>query len=347
MANNFTALNNLAKMKNNKINDTVNSVFTGQNKINVQISDIKAAKEDFIKINNIKEREVNDFAEVNLATLKESVKNLGLIHPIAVSIALEDKDLVGTVNGDLKKIKFQIISGHRRFRAIKELHEEYPNEKRFTEVNAKIYYITNEENIDISKGYISKEMEEAMYRDANFESRQLVETDVIKHVEYLYEKIKNNDELREKYLAKQNENNTRKVTKLDYSTVLPEILNKELKIKISSKSVKRVLRLIKDNNTEAVERIKNGEAIRKVYDQVYLNEDDKTEEEDNKVIRKVTLARFEKLTSELEERVKGNVTDKLSKKDIDNINKIKEEIVNIQTEIINVENAWNRKYNKK
>ena len=62
---------------------------------------------ELIDVDLIKPRNVNDFSKASVETLKESIKELGLFFPILVRTS---------DNG-----KYTIISGHRRFQAVKEI----------------------------------------------------------------------------------------------------------------------------------------------------------------------------------------------------------------------------------
>ena len=131
-----------------------------------------------IKLEQIKQREKNEFELVNITQLAESIMQCGLIDPISVIHE------VGT--GD----EYVIVSGHRRYEAYKVLNSTYPNDERYQTIPASVYELTTELEAETNGlPYISKEQEEEMYREANMQARQLTYGEVAKQVRKIVFKL--------------------------------------------------------------------------------------------------------------------------------------------------------------
>ena len=110
----------------------------------------------------IREREVNEFSDTaDIRSLAESIKLYGLINPLSVVHHTEDDTYV-------------ISAGHRRFKAITLLRNDYPDTDRYNNIDCAVYEITDDE-FKLKQGlpYISKEQEVGIYLDSNLENRQL------------------------------------------------------------------------------------------------------------------------------------------------------------------------------
>lgn len=126
-----------------------------------------------IEIKRIRSRgEGNEFSQDNIAGLKESIRECGLIDPIQVLETEEDgyRD-------------YCIIAGHRRFTAYSWLYEETKDESYQT-IPAIVYQLTENKALDLTmdadckKVFITKETEEKIYADSNLQSRQLTYAEV-------------------------------------------------------------------------------------------------------------------------------------------------------------------------
>ena len=212
-----------------------------------------------IPLENIEARGVNEFQMLDVDGLKESIKNYGLIHAIAV-VHHEGED------------RYVISSGHRRFMAYKSLHEEYPDEKLYQTIPATIYTVTEDpELLASSEDYITPEEEEAMYRDANFQSRQITDKDILKNIDYLVDTISKRGN-RQAAIDKMIEDGKRQYrgTVVNDATFISHVLTNDMKYRgWGEEKVRRYLYLRENAPEEVLEKVKNGElTIRKAYDDV-------------------------------------------------------------------------------
>ncbi len=126
-----------------------------------------------IPIEKIRPREVNEFSITNIESLAESIRIYGLINPLSV-VHHEDEDI------------YYISSGHRRYEALKLLHNTYPADEAYSNIDCAVYEMTTDA-FKLAQGlpYITPEQEAGIYRDSNLENRQLTYTEVAHHIRYL------------------------------------------------------------------------------------------------------------------------------------------------------------------
>lgn len=231
-----------------------------------------------VKIDLIKPRNINDFENISNETLKVSIQSIGLLNPILVRTS---------DNG-----KYIIISGHRRFSAIKEIVADLKIKKAELEKAGKItqeidkkiasleevptiVFTVVEDNSELlgsDPKYITKQMEEEMYKAANLEARQISKNAIVKNIEYFYNLIQNNPDYKEHLLNQRNENAKRKATKLNMSDELAKLITKDLKFPIAPAYVWRVVNILESEEKYpkyqkiALERLYNGDSVRGVFD---------------------------------------------------------------------------------
>lgn len=231
-----------------------------------------------VKIDLIKPRNINDFENISNETLKVSIQSIGLLNPILVRTS---------DNG-----KYIIISGHRRFSAIKEIVADLKIKKAelekagkitqetdkkiasFEEVPTIVFTVVedNSELLGSDPKYITKQMEEEMYKAANLEARQISKNAIVKNIEYFYNLIQNNPDYKEHLLNQRNENAKRKATKLNMSDELAKLITKDLKFPIAPAYVWRVVNILESEEKYpkyqkiALERLYNGDSVRGVFD---------------------------------------------------------------------------------
>ena len=198
-----------------------------------------------IPVDKVDEREINEFDEISLTSLKDSIYNTGLQHNIVVKV---------------KGNRYETISGSRRLQAYKELHSQYPDDERFTTIPAKICQIIGEGIPNDNYVQITSEQEQLIYLDTNFDSRQLSVDTAIAHIDYLVDKIDNSSEFYEKALLKSREN-TKKIydtVVIDKATVISNILTDDLGFKGWSRTTIWRLLKIREKDPAKLQEIKNG-----------------------------------------------------------------------------------------
>ena len=222
-----------------------------------------------VDVDLIDVREINEFDEISLSTLKESIQKTGLQH-----------NLVVRVNGE----RYTVISGNRRLSAIKELHKEYPNDASFKTVSCKVCQIVGEGEPNPNYVQITAEQEELIYKDTNFENRQLGIDTAIRHIDYLADKIENSEEFRRKILDQANENSKYNKKVMDKSEIIADILTNNLGFSGWSKvSVYRVLK-IRELDKDKLTLIANGEeSISSCYNSLNLKKKSSTHERKKKI----------------------------------------------------------------
>ena len=127
-----------------------------------------------VPIEKIRERDINDFSDdADINSLAESIRLYGLINPLSV-VHHPDEDI------------YVISAGHRRFKAIKILNDQYPHDERYKTIDCAVYVVTDDD-FKLKQGlpYITKEQEDGIYRDSNLESRQLSYEDVAKQIRHI------------------------------------------------------------------------------------------------------------------------------------------------------------------
>ena len=283
---------------------TVNNMIGDEATFNL----LKNAKVFELPIEDIDAREVNEFDDISLTTLKESILRTGLQH-----------NLVVLVNGD----RYTVISGNRRLSAIKELHSEYPLDERFNSVPCKICQIIGEGVSNSDYAQITKEQEEIIYKDTNFENRQLGLETAIRHIDYLAEKIENSDDFYKRALSKSNENSIYNKKVFDKPSVIADILTNNLGFSGWSKSsVYRILK-IREKDPSKLEKIASGELpILNAYKELFPT---KSTKKKNKSSYKTVYKSLEKIQKEIDKIDKVNSTDENY---IDKIKELCEAIIN-------------------
>ena len=234
---------------------------------------------ELIDINLIKPRSVNDFNKGSIETLKQSIDNLSLFFPILVRTS---------DNG-----KYIIISGHRRYQAIKELLGEYKVKKAeqekkgedttetdkkirsYSKIKATVFNVVDVDSdlYGTDPKYITKEQEEQIYVASNAEGRNgLIEGKsgyVV--VKYFYDLIKDNVELQNKILKERNETGTRKTAKINYPKVISKFITEDLGYNVAPSYIWQVLNIVEDKNEYpaykniAIKRIESNEKVKTVY----------------------------------------------------------------------------------
>ena len=283
----FSAIEN-DKQRMNEVHNSekikrANAVFGGQVDITTLMPN-KTIQENIqehgiskIKIDLIKPRDINEFENISNETLKVSIQSIGLLNPILVRTS---------DNG-----KYIIISGHRRFSAIKEIIADLKIEKAelekegnitqeidkkiedFEEVPTIIFTVVenNSELLGTDPKYITKQMEEEMYRAANLEARQISKNAIIKNIEYFYNLIQNNPSYKEHLLNERNKDAKRKATKLNMPDELAKLITEDLKFPITSAYVWRVVSLLESEEKYpkyqkiAMKRLNDGEGVKPVF----------------------------------------------------------------------------------
>lgn len=251
------------------INDLMNTSEVIQR--NIEAHDIAR-----IKLDLIKPRDVNEFGEISNNTLKASILSIGLLNPI----------LVRTTDTD----KYVIISGHRRFSAVKEIladlkikkaelekggniTQEIDNKIKSLETIPAIVFTIVEDKSELlgtDPKYITKAMEEEMYQAANLESRPISNVDIVKNITYFYNLIQNNPDFKDQLLAERNKNAQRKATKLNVPEVLSDILTKDLRFPIKPTYIFRVVSLLESEDKypkyykKSMDRLSKGEGVNAV-----------------------------------------------------------------------------------
>lgn len=234
---------------------------------------------EWIDIDLIKPRNVNDFESISVESLKESIKELGMFFPVLVRTS---------DNG-----KYTLISGHRRIKAIKEIIAELKIEKaekekngvrdseieekinRFSKVKATVFVVVEKgsELLGTHPRYITKDQEESIYVASNAESRGniLEGKSGFVVVEYFYNLINRNKELKNRLLEERNRTAKRKATKLNMPDVISKYITNDLGYPVAPSYVWQVINLIENQDEYPkyhkiiMERIAKGEKVKKAY----------------------------------------------------------------------------------
>lgn len=265
-----------------------------------------------INIDCIIPRERNEFDVISVETLKVSIKSVGLLNPIIVRI--------GTQN------KYVIISGHRRFAAIKEIYQEYSelitneqslqkidelkkNQALYTMIPAIVFELAddNPELLGTDPKYITKEIEEEMYLAANFENRQIEKNAIAKHVSYFYNQIKKNPKYEQELLRKRNETAQRKATKLNMPETISDIITQDLKFPVASSYVWQVVKLLESEAEYpkyyeiAQKDIDRGIPVKKVFKNYQMAVKIHKHKFETKDVEKEYATRIEKGTEDIKD----------------------------------------------
>lgn len=210
-----------------------------------------------IPISKIRARNVNEFAEVDITGLAESIRHVGLINPLSV-VHHPDEDV------------YVISSGHRRFKAITLLHEEYPNVEEFSSIDCAVYEITDDD-FKLKQGlpYITAEQENEIYRDSNLESRQLSYSDVAHQIGYIVDRLEDPDY--QKRLVERTEAVSGKGTyqKPDRVRLIVEALAQQNYSGWKAETIRRYLKVKDANRTDLLEKIERSEiTVKAAYTEV-------------------------------------------------------------------------------
>ena len=146
-----------------------------------------------VNINDIKEKENNNFIKGNIEKLADSIKKIGLSQPIIIKSVGRNDELVE---------QFEVVAGHRRLEAYKYLYKNYGDD--YLKIQA---YILNKEEE-------SKEQE--IYLETNSHSRNITLYEAILNCD-LKEINFDNPEFKEKYIKIVGEN---KKDKFDNNSIV-------------------------------------------------------------------------------------------------------------------------------
>lgn len=202
-----------------------------------------------VPLSKIKERDINEFSIVNNKMLEESIRKYGVIDPITL-IKTKDSDL------------YTICSGHRRFIAVKSLHAQYPEDPRFSYIDACIYSVTDDPE-EIQKGlpYISKETEDRMYREANMQSRQLSTKDVAKQIRKIYHNFEDPEYVTRisNFNTKENGDQTIIYKNIDRSRLAASILGSMNYSGFSAETIRKYGKIYDAKRDDLLDKIETGE----------------------------------------------------------------------------------------
>lgn len=221
-----------------------------------------------LPIDEVELRDKNDFSmdQVALDSLKESIQKIGLQHNLVVLY---------------RNDKYYTISGNRRLSALKQLHKEFPEDEKYKTVPAKVCQIIGEGMKNPLYTQITEEEEELLYRECNFENRQIDTKEVILHINYLKDKVSNSEafqkEIERRYKTEGNRNN-----KIDKGRVFADIITDSLGVKISKSQVNKIIR-ISDKKPEMLKKVINNErTVSSIYDELFKKEKKNNSKSDNK-----------------------------------------------------------------
>ena len=270
---------------------------------------------EWIDIDLIKPRNINDFESNSVESLKESIKELGMFFPVLVRTS---------DNG-----KYILISGHRRIKAIKEIIADLKIDKaekekngindseiderirKFSKVKATVFVVVEKgsELLGTDPKYITKEQEESIYIASNAESRGNVlegKSGFIV-VEYFYNLINKNGNLKTRLLEERNRNAKRKATKLNMPDVISKFITNDLGYSIAPSYVWQVIDLIESQDEYpkyhkiVIDRIAKGEKVNKVYRDYKMAVKIHNASFEDDEIRKEYATRIEKGSEKIEE----------------------------------------------
>lgn len=240
---------------------------------NTQQSNIKDKASLNIKpldINKIRTRRKNNFSQENIESLAYSIEKYGLINPISV---VHDK----------KKDTYTIVSGHRRYLALRQLHKQYPSEKDYEFVDCSVYELTDDKK-KLKQGlpYISKEQEEGIYRDSNLETRQLTYSEVASEIRHIVERFEDPDyldKLRKKAAKKGVK--TKANTYFDKAKLTLDVLSTQNYSGWKKETIREYIKIWEAEREDLLEAIENGTmkvsaAYKLIIDDNCLSRDRKT-----------------------------------------------------------------------
>ena len=268
----------LRDTNSSKIASKSTSAFLGTADLSM-LENLTAIPVRSIPIDKVQPRAVNEFSDVKNIELEESIRLYGMIDPISVSHK-EEEDI------------YTIISGHRRYNAILNLRNKFPKEKRYAMIDCRIYEVT-EDTFLLAQGlpYITKDQEEAIYRDSNLQSRQLTDQDIAKQIRKIVLRFSDMDYidfLRES--AKKNGINTYDHT--DRVKLISSVVASQNWKGWSREKIRQYLIVYNTGNEVLLQKIENGEMAVKTAYKTVLSEQNKNRDRKTKKLpqlQKITL----------------------------------------------------------
>lgn len=247
-----------------------------------------------IDVNLIINRNENNFEQTSVITLKRSIRQIGLLSPV---LLWETSDK-----------KYTIIAGHRRVSAYREILNDLRNEnaprkevEKFQTIPAIVFEIVDDrdERLGSDSKYITKETEKLMYQSSNLEVRQINKDDLIKHISYFYEMIKNDEKFKSELLNKRNKGKKRYATKLNIPDTISQIITNDLGFQVSHVYVWQYVTIYEKQNDYlqyykiAMRRIENGEKLKTVFNDFQMAIEIKDAAIEDKNIKREYLNRLE------------------------------------------------------
>lgn len=259
-----------------------------------------------IPIEKIFPREINEFEQKGIETLIESIRLYGLINPLSVVYHAEDD-------------KYIISSGHRRYLALKSLHDEYPDDEAYSFVDCAVYEITTDQ-FKLKQGlpYISPEQEEGIYRDSNLENRQLSYTDIAHQIRYIIKRFDDPEYIKD--IRKH-------AVKMGFKTRDSDYSKAKLIISIFAQSnyqgwnketVRQYLKVQEDGREDLLDQIEEGKLSVNAAYKIVVNENKQTRV---RRTRKITA-----LKKVFEEVINESNTRYYDEKEIEDLKRIAESI---------------------
>lgn len=247
-----------------------------------------------IDINKIINRSENNFESVSVITLKQSIRQVGLLSPVLLW-QTSDK-------------KYTLIAGHRRVTAYREIINDLRKEnastkeiEKYQTIPALVFEIVDktDSRLGTDSKYITKETEQLMFEGSNMETRQISRGDLIKHISYFYDMIQNDDKFKTKLLEERNKGKKRYATKLNMPDTISQIITKDLGFAVSGYYVWQFVTLCEKQNDYpayykiAMRRIEDGEKLKTVYNDFIKAVEIKEAPLEDKNIKKEYLNRIE------------------------------------------------------
>lgn len=310
MAYKFRAIEEDKKNINRETKKTAeaNNIFGAVEFINPNMNKaetIEIEKLPKIEVSKIKGREKNEFSDVGIVTLKQSIKNIGLINPISLRKNKND---------------YTIISGHRRFRAYKEILNDLKIEKQEAENNnqsldsinseiekysfipAIVYEIVSDKSdlLGTDPKYITEAQEEEIYKASNLENRQISKQDLTKHIMYFYNMINNSPEFKNNLLSEMNKGAKRNATKLNLPKAVAKLITEDLGFSVAPSYIWQIITLIESKEKypeyykKAMKRIDAGDKVKTVYNDFVMAAEIYKTPTDDKRMKEEIITRLEK-----------------------------------------------------
>lgn len=198
-----------------------------------------------IPLDKIKEREKNEFSESSTVELENSIYEYSLINPIAV------------YHEDGNDNEFIISSGHRRFKAYKDLHKTYPDDQRFKSIDCRVYVLTdNKSKLLMGFPFISREQEESIYKESNLLSRQLTYADVARQIRGIITRL--DDEQYKENIRKLAESQGMKLySEPDRVKLIISVLSSQNYQGWKRETIRQYLKIYDSGNKEILDRIES------------------------------------------------------------------------------------------